>query len=118
MRIVKRVAAAVQTVFTSLSQEVGEASGIIKRRRKFDASTLAQTLVFGFLQNPRAKDEDLARMAAICGVPVTPQAIEQRFTWVLVHFLRQLLEATVNEVVKAPPVLIPLLKTIQWCLRA
>jgi len=110
MRIVKRVAAAVQTVFTSLSREVGEASGIIKRRRKFDASTLAQTLVFGFLQNPRAKDEDLARMAAVCGVPVTPQAIEQRFTWVLVHFLRQLLEATVKEVVKAPPVLIPLLK--------
>lgn len=109
MRIVKRVAEAVQTVFTSLSQEVGDASGIIKRRRKFDASTLAQTLVFGFLQNPRANDEDLARMAAVCGVPVTPQAIEQRFTWVLVGFLRQLLEATVKEVVKAPPVLIPLL---------
>jgi hypothetical protein len=110
MRIVKRVAAAVQTVFTSLSREVGQSSGVIKRQRKFDASTLAQTLVFGFLQNPRAKDEDLARMAAVCGVPVTPQAIEQRFTWVLGRFLRELLEATVKEVIKAPPVLIPLLK--------
>jgi hypothetical protein len=110
MQIVERVAAAVQDVFTSVAQEVGKGCGIIKRQRKFDAATLAQTLVFGFLQNPRAKDEELAQMAAVCGVPVTPQAIEQRFTWPLADFLRQLLEATVKEVVKAPPVLIQLLE--------
>lgn len=113
MRIVEQVAAAVQVVLISLSQEVGKVSGIIRRERKFDAATLAQTLVFGFLRNPRARDEDLAQMAAVCGVPVTPQAIGQRFNWALVAFLRQLLEAAVKEVVKAPPVLIPLLERFQ-----
>lgn len=110
MRIVERVAATVQDVFTSVAKDVGKTCGIIKRRRKFDASSLAQTLVFGFLRNPRAKDEDLAQMAAACGVPVTPQAIEQRFTWPLADFLRQLMEVAVKKVVKAPPVLIPLLE--------
>jgi hypothetical protein len=69
---------------------------------------LAQTLVFGCLQIPRVRSAELAQMAAISGVSVTPQAFDQRFNWALVDFLRQLLQATVKQTVAAPAVSIPL----------
>lgn len=110
MRIVRKVANTVKHTLTTLAEEVGTACGIIKRKRVFNAATLAQTVVFGYLHNPEATDEDLARMAAICGAPVTPQAIAQRFTWAFAKYLRELFEAAVKQAVAAPPVMIPLLQ--------
>jgi hypothetical protein len=110
MQILRQVANSVQQTLTVVAQQVNEMCPVSKRERKFSAATLAQTFVFGFLQNPRARDENLAQMAAICGVCVTPQAISQRFTWPLVKFLRQLLESAVKQLVVAPEVAIPLLQ--------
>jgi hypothetical protein len=108
--IVPRVASAVQKVFSTLAEEVGEECQLIKRRRVFTAASLAKTLVFGFLHNPRASWEELAGVAATCGAPVSPQAIEQRFTPALVRFLFGLCERMVGEVVAAAPSLTPLLQ--------
>ncbi len=62
------------------AQAAAEASGVIVRQRKFTGLSLARTFVLGFLQNPKASDEELAQMAVQCGAAVTPQAIEQRHT--------------------------------------
>ena len=90
MEIVARVGAALQELFGGLADSAAGASNVIQRRRKFTAMSLAKTFVLGFLQNPAASDEDLAQMAAQCGVEVTPQAIEQRHTPQLVKFLEHL----------------------------
>jgi hypothetical protein len=110
MPILTQVASVVQQTFLTLAQQVGIETGIIQRERKFDACTLAQTLIFGLLQDPRAKDEALAQTAALCGVAVTPQAVAQRFTWPLVGFLQRLFERAVQQVVSSQEVAIPLLK--------
>ena len=78
MGIVAKVGGALQHLFGSIADEIGAATGIIVRQRKFSALSLARTFVLGFLQNPEASDEDLAQVAMTCGVEVTPQAIEHQ----------------------------------------
>jgi hypothetical protein len=110
MEIVTRVALAVQRVFGTLAEEIGQQCQLIQRQRVFTASSLAKTLVFGYLHNPRASWEELAEVAATCGASVSPQAIEQRFTPKLVSFLFRLCEAMTSQIVAAEPVVIPLLQ--------
>ncbi len=40
--------------------------------------TLVQTFILALLQKPAANDSDIATVAALLGVPVSPQAIDQR----------------------------------------
>lgn len=101
MDIVTRVAQAMQSVLEESATKVERSSGVIQRVRKFTGRTLAQTLVFGFLSNPRASGNDLACCAAKCGVDVSPQAIDQRFTPALVTFLQALVLKAVEQVVAA-----------------
>ena len=110
MEIVSCVAMAVQRVFGAIAEEVGQQCQLIKRKRVFTAKSLAKTLVFGFLQNPRASWEELAEVAATCGASVSPQAIEQRFTPTLVSFLFRLCEAMFGQAVAAAPAMTPLLQ--------
>lgn len=110
MGIVAKVAAAVQSLVGEWAEEVAKESGVIRRKRKFSASTLARTFVFGFLAKSDASDEELAQMAGLCGVPVTPQAIEQRFTARMVTFLEGLFRRATRCVVHSQQVLAPLLE--------
>jgi hypothetical protein len=110
MQIVTRVTSAVQRVFGTIAEELGRQCQLIQRQRVFTASSLAKTLVFGFLHNPRASWKELAEVAAACGASVSPQAIEQRFTPKLVSFLFRLCEAMTSQVVAAEPAVIPLLQ--------
>jgi hypothetical protein len=70
---------------------------------------LARTFVLGFLQHPRATAEQLAQVAGQLGVPVTPQAIDQRRTPQLAEFLRRLFARAAQVVVGSERVLAPLL---------
>jgi hypothetical protein len=63
MPIVSKVARLLQTLLGPLAEEVGREVPVIKRRRKFSASTLAQAFILGFLAKRRPSDEDLAQMA-------------------------------------------------------
>jgi len=110
MQIVTRVTSAVQRVFGMIAEEIGSQCQLIERQSVFTAASLAKTLVFGFLHNPRASWEELAEIAATCGASVSPQAIEQRFTPKLVAFLFRLCEAMTSQVVAASPAVIPLLE--------
>jgi hypothetical protein len=109
MCVVKGVAKAVGSLVGELAEDVARECHVIKRVRKFTARTLAQTFVFGFLQNPNASDEALAQMAGLLGVGVTTQAVEQRFKPELVHFLKSLFERAVKLAVKSSKSMAPLL---------
>lgn len=113
MQIVTRVVSAVQSLFGTIAEEVGQQCQLIVRQRVFTAASLAKTLVWGFLHNPRASWEELAEVAATCGALVSPQAIEQRFTPKLVTFLFRLCEAMTAQVVAADAAVIPLLQRFQ-----
>lgn len=103
MDIVSRVAQAMQALLGNDLESLGASTRVIRRQRVFSAATLARTLVFGFLSKPRATWDDLALMATQCGAPVSPQAIEQRFTPALVSFLLELLRRATKQIVAADP---------------
>lgn len=110
MGIVSGVASALQRLLGSKAEETAEASGLIKRRRKFSGSTLLSTFVLGFLRKPKATSEDLARTAAELGVGVTPQAVRKRYGPDLVESLRNLFDAGVTEAIAGEARSIPLLR--------
>ncbi len=110
MDIIARVGGSLQQVFGEIAALASQATGVILRQRKFDAHSLLKTFVLGFLQNPRACDEELAQMAAQCGADVTPQAIEQRHTPALVAFLESAFRESVKLVIRSNQALAPILQ--------
>lgn len=86
MSALSNVAAALQGLLGEAAVRAAKASNVIQRVRKFTAQTLARTMVCGFLQNPNAQDEQLAQVAAQCGVEITPQGVAERFTPALQDF--------------------------------
>ena len=102
MHIVQRIAITVQALLADWADEVDQEIHVIQRKRKFSARSLAQTFVLGHLAKPQASDEDLAKMAAVVGPPVSAQAVEQRYSQRLVDFLEALFRQGVAALVQAP----------------
>jgi hypothetical protein len=110
MSILRQATAALKRLFGPLAEEAAHDSGVIIRQRKFTPLSLAQTFALGFLHNPNASDEELARIAAQSGAPVTPQAVDQRQTPTLAKFLEGLFRRAIPTVVGAERVLATLLE--------
>ena len=87
MEILGTVAKAIQGLFAETVQTAAEKSQVVQRQRKFSAMSLLQTFTMGFLKKASASDEELAQVAALVGVPVTTQAVEQRHTPQMATFL-------------------------------
>jgi len=109
MHLIDQVAQAMQTVLTTMSDTIAQATGFMKRHRKLTGSKFVQTLVFGWLSNPKATYEELAQTTAAVGVTVTPQAIEKRFTQESAECLKNVLLAAVEQIISANPQAIPIL---------
>jgi len=75
MNIIPQVAKGIQYVLTSVSDFIAGESGFIQRLRKLSGSGFVQTLVFGWLENPRATLEELTQTAATLGIAITPQGL-------------------------------------------
>ena len=110
MDIISQVVSGMQTVLTTVSDTVAQTAGFIKRRRKLTGSSFVQTLVFGWLANPKSTYEELAQAATTVGVTLTPQAIEQRFTPEAADSLKQVLDAAVEQIIATNQQAIPLLE--------
>jgi hypothetical protein len=110
MSILARVGASIQTLVGEFAEQAARETGVIVRRRKFSALSLARTFVLGHLQKPTASDEDLAQIAVQCGAEVTPQAVEQRHTGKMVKFLETLFRKGVQLAVRSNQTVAPLLE--------
>jgi hypothetical protein len=83
-------------------------TGVIQRRREFDAITLLRTVVLTVLKHPDPRPADFRRTAAQLGVHVSKAAIVKRFSDRLADFLREVLERAVEHVVAADPAAVAL----------
>lgn len=110
MNIMPHVVCAMQTVLTVVADTAARTTGFIKRHRKLTGATFVQSLVFGWLSNPKATLEELSQAAATVGVDITPQSLDERFTKEAAETLKQVLDATVEQVVAADPQAVPLLE--------
>ena len=112
MTMLAQISAAMHTVLTTTTEAAATMLHYAKRpdRAKFTPNTLVQTLVFGWLATPEGTVEQLAQMASRLGVDVSPQAIDQRFTPATATLLQEVLTASLQQVISADPVAIPILQ--------
>jgi hypothetical protein len=112
MSTIAQVSQAMQTVLTTAAEAADARLHYTKRpdRAKFSASTLVQTLVFGWLAHPDATIEQLSQTAARVGVEVSPQAIDQRFTLATATLLQTVLTSAVQQAISGDAVALPLLQ--------
>ena len=83
------VASLMQTLLLEDAESVARETGFQKRSSKLSASQFAQAIVLGFLADPDITLDELAQTAAQVDAPVSPQAIDQRFTSRTVEFFKK-----------------------------
>lgn len=110
MTTITQLAASLQTLFTITANDLARRSGFVERTSKLTGALFAQALVFGWLANPDASLPHLAAAAALAGVSISPQGLDQRCTAAAADFLESLLSAAVAVLVQAETVAIPLLE--------
>ena len=109
MIILSELATSLQTLLTDEAEAAAREAGWVRRCRQFSGATLVQTLVLGWLSNPRAPSDGLADVAADLGVHVSPQAVDKRFTPAGTHCLARVLTQALQRVVAAEPLAVELL---------
>ncbi len=104
------VVRALQGVFTDVADTAARATKFVQRESKMTGGIFAQTLTFGWLNNPNAGLTQLTQVAGALGVAITPQGLDQRFGPRAANFLLALLNDAVRRVITADPVAIPILQ--------
>jgi len=83
------------------AERLGRASGFIQRQRKLSGASFVQSLVFGWQANPHASLEELCQSAAVCGVQISAQGLQERLNSPqAASFLRQMLEQSLTYLVE------------------
>lgn len=109
MPTLPQVAQAMQEVLSTRADALARTTQFVQRTSPLGGAAFVQTLVFGFLANPNPALDELAQTAATLGVPVSPQALDQRFTPVAARYLEQVLHQALRQVLAATPVAVPIL---------
>ena len=102
MSSISQVSEALRQVLTTRAQALERETGFVERSTaQLDGPTFVQTTVFGWLDNPEASYPQLRHVAASLGVPVSSQAVEQRFGAASATLLREVLQEAVGEVLSS-----------------
>jgi hypothetical protein len=89
----------VQSLLREKAERWERPTGFVQRRSKISGSVFAQTLVFGFLNQPEATYTDLQQMLELQKIHASSQAIEERMTPQAASLMRHLLEEIVAMVI-------------------
>jgi hypothetical protein len=103
MLILSDLAATLQTMLTEEAEAAARETGWVRRCRQFRGATLVQTLVLGWLHQPRAPVDGLVDVAADLGIAVSGQALDKRFNVAGTHCLARVLTQALQRVVAAEP---------------
>lgn len=109
MVTIPQLSTALRATLHEQASAQARASGFTQRRSKLTGALFVQTLVWGWLAQPQASLTTLTQTAAALGVRISPQGLAQRFTRRGAALLEQVLQATVQQLLEAEPVAIPLL---------
>jgi len=99
-----------QSILEEEVHAIAYETGTIKRQRKIDAATLAQTMIFGWWQDPDLRLSGLAQIGGRRKVHVTESAISQRFTPECAKMFQKILQRLAEVRLESEKVDIPLLK--------
>ena len=94
----------IQNLLKDCAKQAGSDSGFVQRKSKLSAEVFVQTLTLGWLANPSASLHQLAQTAAIFGIDISAQALDQRFSPQATSCLKQVLEKAVQQLIATTPV--------------
>jgi hypothetical protein len=92
MSSVSQVAVAFQQILTVEAAALARETGFIERERKFDGADFAQSLIFGWLQEPHISLDGLIQVLGRREVDLSSSGLSQRFTQECATFFQRLLE--------------------------
>jgi hypothetical protein len=99
-----------QRILEEEIEDIAYETGAVKRKRKIDAAALAQTMIFGFWQDPDLRMSGLAQIGGRREVQVTESAISQRFTPECAKMFLEIMKRLAEVQVQSEKVDIPILK--------
>lgn len=99
-----------QSILEEEIKDIAYETGAIKRKRKLDAITFAQMMIFGFWQDPDLRLSGLAQIGGRREVYVTESAISQRFTPECANMFLKILQRLAEVGLESEKVDISLLK--------
>lgn len=105
MTTVATLAATLQTLFTATARRLGRTTALIRRQRALSAADFAQTLVFGWIDQPRASLESFA-----IRLDLSAQALHGRMGPAAQRFFKALIAAALRQVQAARPARLGLLR--------
>ena len=86
-----------QQLFTEDANRLAKTTGFIQRQRVWTGASFAQTLVFGWMQQPAASLSQLQATAAACGSGVSMKSIATRLCeGEAAQFMRGLLQRALS----------------------
>lgn len=100
MSILRQIPEKMQTILQNVPDEAAVSARLVKRNRKLTGSALTQILVLGWLENPEASYQCLTETAAILGIQVSRQALEQRLTRETAEMLKITLRTAITEMLQ------------------
>ncbi len=103
------LAAQMQALLHDTAEPLAWQAGCCQRTSPLSGAALLQTVVLTCLAHPEPRLEDYAQVAAALGYPVTPQALDQRFTPALARALEDLLAEAVRAAVARNPAAVAVL---------
>ncbi len=104
MTTIAELGTVLQELLTTTADEVGRASGFIRRQRKLSGSSYAQALVFGWMSNPASTMSELSQAAATVGVSISKQGLDARFSERSAGFMKDLLERAISRMIEGEAV--------------
>ena len=111
MELAAQIAENIQKVLREEADALARQTGFVKRLRKLSGSSFAQVLITVFTENPLPSYTDLAQNAALLGVRISSQGLEQRFTKEAAQFMQEILTQLVGRVITTiTPASIPILQ--------
>ena len=116
MQTITRMSRTLQSLFGAQADQLARETGLVQREVKVTGSKFAQTLVFGFLDNPKMSYRQMSQAGALSGLNITAQGLEQKFSAASANFmqclleqaLQPLMELMLSVIVPRPYVIIPI----------
>ena len=109
MENITQISQAMQTVLMEEADELAKETGFIMREVKLTGRAFIQSLVFGFQSNPDLTYGELSQSAAMLGLEMSAQGLEQRFSRRAAEFVERVLETAVEKTIKGEKTNVPLL---------
>lgn len=100
MKTITQISKALQRIFGTKADELARETGFVQREVKITGSNFAQTLVFGFLDNPKMSYREMSQAGVLSGLQITAQGLEQRFSARSAKFMQAVLGEAVSQMVR------------------